>query len=46
MYWPADNKATVLKKGDKVKLRYRVLTHAGNAQQADINALYEEYKKE
>lgn len=45
MYWPADNKATVLKKGDKVKLRYRVLTHAGNAQQADINALYEEYKK-
>jgi hypothetical protein len=46
MYWPPDGKATVLKKGDKVKLRYRVLTHGGDSQQAGIDKLYEQYTKE
>jgi len=41
LFWPPDDKANVLKKGEKIKLRYRVLLHAGNA---DINALYEQYK--
>ncbi|MDR1594554.1 MAG: PmoA family protein [Prevotellaceae bacterium] len=47
MYWPPqDGKATVLKKGEKVKLRYRVLTHGGDTQQAGIDKLYEQYKNE
>lgn len=46
MYWPADEKATVLKKGEKVKLRYRVLVHGGTNQEAGISRLYEQYKKE
>jgi hypothetical protein len=45
MYWPKDDKATVLKKGEKVKLRYRVLVHGGDTQQAGIAKLYEQYKK-
>jgi len=46
MYWPADDKATHLKKGEKLTLRYRVLVHAGNTQQAGIAGLYENYRKE
>jgi hypothetical protein len=46
MYWPKDDKATVLKKGDKIKLRYRVLAHGGDTQQAGIDKLYEQYKNE
>jgi hypothetical protein len=46
MYWPADDKATILKKGNKIKLCYRVLVHAGNEKQANINKLYEQYKSE
>jgi hypothetical protein len=44
MYWPQDDKATVLGKGDKIKLRYRVLVHGGDTQQAGIGQLYEQYK--
>jgi len=46
MYWPADDKVTILKKGNKIKLCYRVLVHAGNEKQANINNLYEQYKSE
>lgn len=46
MFWPKDDIATVLKKGDKVKLRYRVLIHGGDTQQAGIERLYEQYKQE
>jgi hypothetical protein len=46
MFWPADGKATALKKGEKLKLRYRVLVHAGDTQQAGIDKLYEQYKTE
>jgi hypothetical protein len=46
MYWPQDGKATVLKKGEKVKLRYRVLVHGGDTKQADIDKLYEQYVNE
>ncbi len=42
MYWPADDKATVLKKGDTIKLKYRVLVHAGTNETAKIA---EEFKK-
>jgi len=46
MYWPADDQSTELKKGEKVKLRYRILVHAGNTQQAGIAASFEKYSKE
>jgi hypothetical protein len=46
MYWPEDDKATVLKKGEKIKLRYRVLVHGGDTGQAGIALLYEQYRNE
>ena len=42
MYWPTDDKATVLKKGDTIKLKYRVLVHSGTNESAKIA---EEFKK-
>ena len=46
MYWPADDKATVLKKGEQIKLRYRVIVHTGNHTEAGIAAEFEKYSKE
>ncbi len=47
MYWPADlEKGTNLKKGDKINLRYRVLIHGGDSQQANIAGEFEKYKGE
>jgi len=46
MYWPQDDKATVMKKGEKLVLRYRVLVHSGNHQTANISSLFEKYKSE
>lgn len=46
MYWPENDKETQLKKGEVVKLRYRVLVHAGDTQQAGIAAEFEKYKSE
>ncbi len=47
MYWPEDDeKGTVLKKGDKISLRYRVLVHSGDHQSAKIAEAYEQYKKD
>lgn len=46
MYWPADDKATILKKGDVIKLRYRVIVHTGNHSEAGIAEEFEKYKKE
>jgi hypothetical protein len=43
LYWPSDDKATHLDKGDSVTLRYRVLVHAGNTQAADIAGEYQKY---
>lgn len=45
MYWPEDGKSTELRKGEKIKLRYRVIVHAGNTSEANIAQLFEEYKK-
>ena len=41
MYWPQNDKETVLKKGDKIKLRYRVLVHAGDVTIAKIAEQFE-----
>jgi hypothetical protein len=46
MYWPADEKATSLKKGETLSLRYRVLVHAGDTKQAGIAAAFEKYQAE
>ena len=44
MYWPEDDKETRLKKGEIIKLRYRVIVHAGDTKQAGIEALFNSYK--
>jgi hypothetical protein len=47
MYWPADEKAgTVLKKGDLIKLRYRVLVHSGTHETAKIAEEFQKYSGE
>jgi hypothetical protein len=46
MYWPADETAgTQLKKGETLKLRYRVLVHSGDTDAAGIEAKFREYQK-
>ena len=46
MYWPENDKNIVLKKGEKVNLRYRVLVHAGDHVEAGIAEEFEKYKSE
>lgn len=46
MYWPEDNTATTLKKGEIIKLRYRVLLHGGDSNSAKIADKFEQYRKE
>lgn len=47
MYWPEDPETgTVLKKGDVVKLRYRVLVHSGDHKEAQIAKQFELYKSQ
>jgi len=46
MYWPEDEKSTNLKKGETITLKYRVLVHRGNHEDAGIAALFEAYSKE
>ncbi|MFA6128658.1 MAG: PmoA family protein [Bacteroidales bacterium] len=44
MYWPADEKTgTVLKKGDSINLRYRVLVHNGDTKSAGIAEAFKRY---
>ena len=44
MYWPEDDKETFLEKGKQLKLRYRVLVHAGTHSEADIAGQFEIFK--
>jgi hypothetical protein len=46
MYWPENDKNIVLKKGEKIKLRYRVLVHSGDHKQAEVAKAFEKYKSE
>ncbi|MFY0653290.1 MAG: PmoA family protein [Cyclobacteriaceae bacterium] len=46
MYWPENEKNTVLKKGQTIKLRYRVLVHTGDQNEANIAEQFEIYSKE
>ncbi len=46
MYWPENEKNIVLKKGETIQLRYRVLIHAGDHKEAKIAEHFEKYKGE
>lgn len=46
MYWPENDKNIVLKKGETIKLRYRVLVHSGDHNEAGIAGEFEKYKSE
>ena len=44
MYWPADETAgTVMKKGDTLRLKYRVLVHSGDTEAAGIAGAFAGY---
>ena len=46
MYWPENDKNTTLKKGELIKLRYRVIVHSGDEKEAGIAEEFEKYSKE
>lgn len=46
MYWPQNDKETSLKKGQTIKLKYRVLVHSGDTATAKIAEQFEKYKSE
>ena len=46
MYWPENDQTTELKKGDQIKLRYRVNVHSGDEKEAGIAEEFEKYSKE
>jgi hypothetical protein len=46
MYWPQNDKETTLKKGQTIKLKYRVLVHSGDTTTAKIAEQFEKYKSE
>ena len=46
MYWPQNDKETNLKKGQTIKLKYRVLVHSGDTTTAKIAEQFEKYKSE
>ncbi|MEN6324060.1 MAG: PmoA family protein [Proteiniphilum sp.] len=46
MYWPAGDKSTQLKKGELIKLKYRVLVHSGDHIEAGIAQAFKKYQSE
>lgn len=46
LYWPENGENTILQKGEKVTLRYRVLIHSGDHVESGIAELFEKYKNE
>ncbi len=46
MYWPEDGEKKELKKGEKIRLRYRVIIHSGDHKAADIAGEFEKFKNE
>lgn len=43
MYWPQNDKNTTLKKGEQIKLKYRVIVHAGDHEEAKIAGEFEKW---
>lgn len=46
MYWPENGTETFMKKGSIITLRYRVLVHAGDHNQAGIAEAFAKYRNE
>jgi hypothetical protein len=46
MYWPENEKNIVLRKGEKINLRYRVIVHSGDHKEAGIAEEFEKFKSE
>jgi hypothetical protein len=46
MYWPQNDIDTQMKKGTVLKLRYRVLVHSGDHNQAKITEAFEKYRND
>jgi hypothetical protein len=44
MYWPVNGEETIMKKGEALLLRYRVLVHAGNTEDAGVAGFFHRYK--
>ena len=45
MFWPENGVETFFKKGEILRLKYRVLVHGGSVKEAKIKELYEIYKQ-
>jgi hypothetical protein len=46
MYWPENDEGSRMKKGETIKLKYRVLVHSGSHETAGIAEKFKEYSKE
>jgi hypothetical protein len=46
MFWPQNGEETFLKRGETLRLRYRVYVHGGNTDEAKIGELFGKYKQE
>lgn len=46
MYWPQEGNSMTLKKGQQIKLKYRVIVHSGDHILAGIAKEFEQYKSE
>jgi hypothetical protein len=46
MYWPENGENIILKKGEIINLRYRVIVHSGDHEEAKIAEEFEKYKAE
>ncbi|SHI76416.1 Methane oxygenase PmoA [Tangfeifania diversioriginum] len=46
MYWPENDKNIILKKGEQINLRYRVIVHTGDHEEAKIAQEFVKYSNE
>ena len=46
MYWPENDEGSRMKKGETIKLKYRVLVHSGSHETAGIAEKFKEYGEE
>jgi hypothetical protein len=46
MNWPENGEETFLKKGERLRLRYRVLVHTGDHEEAGIAERFEQFSRE
>ena len=46
MYWPENEDSISISKGDTIRLKYRVLVHKGDTEEAGIAQFYQQWKTE